>query len=399
MRQDADSREIALGDGLMRVPERLLLAHARGKVLFVCGAGVSKPAGLPLFDTLVVKVYERLDPPVHRALANVQENRSAWRACCTGLNDVQTAEVARFAEGEYDVTLGMLERRRDGPGSAESTVREAVADVLREQNEPAAIHRSIIRLADRGGAVSVATTNFDLLLERAGEEFGPRPRTHSLAAMPRPTEKAGFSGVFHLHGALEDRPGFPSELVLSDQDFGDFYLRRRIVPDFVYDAARLYSLVLVGYRAQDPPMRYLLNAVAADGIHFGDIQERYSFVGSPERDPVELAEWKSRGITPIYYDCRCNHRQLARGLERWAELSAAFEGESTAVDEEVRRIVNVTRSEASQPDQEMFEHLFRRANAKEREHLADVARKAGADLGWLDAILGVVREGGRPAVG
>ena len=293
----------------------------------------------------------------------------------------------------------MLERRRDGPGSTESTVRGAVADILRKQSEPAAIHRSIIRLADRGVAVSVATTNLDLLLERAGEEFGPSPRTHSLAAMPRPTEKADFSGVFHLHGALEEREGFPSELVLSDQDFGAFYLRRRVVPDFVYDAARLYSLVLVGYSAQDPPMRYLLNAVAADGIHFGDIQERYSFVGGPERDPVELADWKSRGITPIYYDSQCDHRQLARGLERWAELSSAFAGESTAVDEEVRRIVSVTRSAASQSDLEMFEHLFRRANAKEREHLADVVKRSGADLGWLDAILGVLREDGRAAVG
>ena len=55
-----------------------------------------------------------------------------------------------------------------------------------------------------------------------------------------------------------------SDLVLTDQDFGEFYLRRRVVPDFIYDAARLYHLVLVGYSASDAPMRYLLNAEATD---------------------------------------------------------------------------------------------------------------------------------------
>lgn len=33
-----------------------------------------------------------------------------------------------------------------------------------------------------------------------------------------------------------------SELVLSDQDFGEFYLRRRGIPDFIYDAERLAIL-------------------------------------------------------------------------------------------------------------------------------------------------------------
>ncbi len=72
-----------------------------------------------------------------------------------------------------------------------------------------------------------------------------------------------FNGVLHIHGALDRNPERTSDLIISDQDFGEFYLRRRIVPDLIYDAARLYNLVLVGYRANDPPMKYLLDAVAA----------------------------------------------------------------------------------------------------------------------------------------
>ena len=45
-RTPVSDRVISLGSGLAAIPERLLLAHARGEVLFIAGAGISKPAGL-----------------------------------------------------------------------------------------------------------------------------------------------------------------------------------------------------------------------------------------------------------------------------------------------------------------------------------------------------------------
>ena len=184
-----------------------------------------------------------------------QRPETDWRACCLDLTEEQTAEVGRFAAGEYDVVLGMLERRVDGQATRRSQVRTSVAEILRaKESRPAPIHSALIHLADRGNAVSIVTTNFDRLLEKAGERLKPRPTTYSLGAIPRPTERGEFSGVFHIHGALPRNPRQTSDLVVTDQDFGDFYLRRRVVPDFIYDAARLYHLVLVGYSANDPPM-------------------------------------------------------------------------------------------------------------------------------------------------
>ena len=53
MRNSAISdRVIPLGSGLAAIPERLLLAHARGEVLFIAGAGISQPANLPDFRGL-----------------------------------------------------------------------------------------------------------------------------------------------------------------------------------------------------------------------------------------------------------------------------------------------------------------------------------------------------------
>ena len=196
--------------------------------------------------------------------------------------------------------------------------------------------------------------------------------------------------MLHIHGALDRNPARFSDLVLSEQDLGEYYLRRRIVPDLIYDAARLFHLVMVGYSANDPPMRYLLNAVAADGARFSDLKERFTFVGSGEIDPVELEEWRARGITAIHYKARKeDHSVLGDVLERWADLSA-INGKTRTVDVEIRRIVRASRSAAPEADRELFDHLFRRGHANERIHLAGLASAAKAEPGWLDSIMDIV---------
>lgn len=393
MKLAANDRGIALGDGLPPIPERLLLAHARGEVLLICGAGISRPAGLPDFRQLVIDVYESLDAAIHEVVAGSPDSASEQsKPKRSRLNHRQLAEVKRFEKEDYDVVLGMLERRLDDRTRGDSSVRREVANRLRAKgNKPAPIHRALMRLADRGGTMTIVTTNFDLLLEAAARRLPYPAETYSLGSIPRPTRRTDFAGVLHIHGALDRNPSRVSELVLSDQDFGEFYLRRRAVPDFIYDAARLFHLVLVGYSTNDPPMRYLLNAVAADHARFDDLKERFTFVGSATHDPVALEDWKARGITPIPYDCKNRHEVLRKTLERWAELSA-INGKTDAVDKEIRRIVKVPRATAPEPDRDLFDHLLRRSNDSERNRLSTLASDAKADLGWLDAIMSVCKE-------
>lgn len=389
----AQDRIISLGSGLTAIPERLLLAHARGEVLFICGAGVSRPAALPDFRDLVIDVYKVLDASVHSVLAGLPRGTcNQWEADVSILNDPQRAEVRRFIIGDYDVVLGMLERRLDGQTHGNSRVRHAVAKRLRAAgNKPAPIHRALMRLADRGGASTIVTTNFDLLLECAGKRLGSLIQTYSLGSIPRPSRQMDFAGVLHIHGALDPNTHRVSELILSDQDFGEFYLRRRIVPDFIYDAARLFNLVLVGYSANDPPMRYLLNAVAADGTRFVDLKERFTFIGASTPDPVAIEDWKARGITPIHYDDRNNHSVLRNTLERWAKLSA-INGRIDHVSAEIRRLVKAPRAASPDENRDLFDHLIRRSNPSERVRLSTLASDAKADFGWLDAIIKIGAE-------
>src|ERR1700693_3341266 len=87
-------RIISLGPGLAAIPERLLLAHARGEVLFIAGAGISQPAGLADFRGLALKVYQKLDAAVYPLISKVpREACNQWSADLSGLTHRQAAEV------------------------------------------------------------------------------------------------------------------------------------------------------------------------------------------------------------------------------------------------------------------------------------------------------------------
>jgi hypothetical protein len=349
------------------------------------------PANLPDFRTLVIGVYEVLDSAIH-ALISTYEHGDPVPSLHT-LSYQQAAEVKRFVDRDYDVVLGMLERRMDRqPGSA-SQVRRTIAELIRKAGtKPAPVHHALMRLADRGGVVTIVTTNFDLLLQAAAsKKVKSDLPTYALGGMPRPGRNAEFNGVLHIHGALDRDPAKFSDFVVTDHDFGEFYLRRRTVPDFIYDAARLYHLVLIGYSANDPPMRYLLNAVAADGARFDDLKERFTFVGQKDPDPIADEDWKGRGITPVSYNSKDKHAALLRTLDRWASLSAV-NGDPKVVDSEVKRIVKCKRNEAIDADRDLFDHLIRRSDNTTRIRLTGLASKSGADLGWLDAIIAVGTE-------
>ena len=183
-------RWAVLGPGLPPLPERLLLAHAQGRVLFIAGAGVSQPAGYPSFRKLTLDVYQTLDKRVFAALEKLPDPPDNTAERITGvLSANQAAEVDRFLSGDFDVVLGMLERRLDTNEHASSRVRQAIGAALRG-NVPAVIHESLLRLANRGNATTIATTNFDLLFEEVNRRKRMGVQSYALGSNPRGAERA-----------------------------------------------------------------------------------------------------------------------------------------------------------------------------------------------------------------
>lgn len=405
-----DEQSILLGEGLAPLPKKLLDSHASGKVMFLVGAGVSQNSGLVDFKRLVLEVYRTFDRKIYDILTkNNLEMNKIKEKIFLGLGNSQQAakqkaEINRFIKEDYDVVLGMIKEREENEASGYGTPSyypESLITELLSKKKPHNIHKSLIQLARRGidkktghYRTAIATTNFDLLLEDAAKELGTELESYSLGEIPTPEhpDHGDFSGIFHIHGKLNgENPKRINKLILTDCDFGEWYLRKKIIPDFIYDVARNYSWVLVGYRANDPPMRYLLNAIANDKHRYKDIEPRYVFLASNVASAEDIADWESRDITPIVYQLNIKSKQqhdvLINTLKRWADLSPANSG--NIIDQEIKRIMTRPLKNVTKSDKDIIEYFV--LNEK-KQHLTALDG-IEIDLTWLDIIQGIQENG------
>jgi NAD-dependent SIR2 family protein deacetylase len=332
------------------VPEDLISAQLGGDVVFVVGAGVSARVGLPLFGGLVRKVYARLGqaaPQTRDSLADAAET-DAW------------------AGNEWDRALGLLERRLVYPNpnrpELRNVVREAVAEILRPPRRASIAHRDILDISrDAAGRSRVVTTNFDTLFERAWQKTGRDRLASSVGPGLAAVGSSDFHGVMHIHGRIAHaRLGIvASNLVLTSADFGEAYLRSGWASRFVYDLLRRYTLVFVGYAADDPPMRYMLEATEAGRLHFPDLRRAYAFAPfgeTPRSDEGSvLARWRAKGLVPIPYENRDqSHDSLYRSLSTWADC--ARDPAAWAAGE-IARITRASFADASEPTRAKVKYL------------------------------------------
>lgn len=292
------------------IPSELIAAQERGEVVFVCGAGVSMTVGLPSFRELVEKIYTDVG--------------DSW----TG----HVAEVEGMAANAYDRVIRCLERRLGGDdGKLVQRVRERIRIAVRKGLVPLegdlSAHFDILRLScDAELRNRLVTTNFDTLFERAWiakNGAANSIKSHAGASMPGPLA-AGFAGVLHLHGRIIDQDLHleESDLVLTSAEFGEAYLRSGWATRYVYDLVRATTVVIVGYTADDPPMRYLLEAIDADRERFKDLRAVYAFVPHKPGEGARQCElWKSKGAIPIPYEIPTekDHVRLYASLGLWAQ--------------------------------------------------------------------------------
>jgi len=297
------------------VPEELIRSQLSGEALFVVGAGVSKRVGLPLFDDLTRDVYAAINqatPDQPATLADIAE-KDAWDA------------------RQWDRVLGLLEKRIVYPTpnvpEIHNPIRNAVGQILQAGSRNLTPHKNILAVSsDSSGRPRIVTTNFDTLFERAWRRlYGGKPRTFSGPGLPA-VGAPEFHGIIHLHGRIDDRHlGLDTtDLVLTSADFGEAYLRSGWASRFVYDLLRRYTLVFVGYAADDPPMRYMLEATEAGRLKFPDLKKAYAFadVGVTDNDGDVRVRWRAKGLDPILYqNGDGSYGALYSTLMEWANFS------------------------------------------------------------------------------
>ena len=287
------------------VPDRLLQAHEDGNVVFFCGAGISAPAGLPEFGGLVQQLYQ----------------------CFKG--DPNPLQQRAMRTKQYDVAVGLLESEvRDG----RQQVRKALANILlstRETSKATATHRALLTLASsRENQIRLVTTNFDRLFEQtiasiAASNSGDKslsPERFSAPLLPIP--KSRWHGLVFLHGLLPEQPspGDLEQLVVSSGDFGLAYLAERWAARFVSELFRNFIVCFVGYSLNDPVLRYMTDALAADHLLGESPPEMFAFGSySQGKESDQAAEWGAKNVTPILYKMHRRHAYLHGTLQAWAE--------------------------------------------------------------------------------
>lgn len=280
------------------IPERLLQIHEEGRVVFFCGAGISYPAGLPGFDGLARRLYESLGVTP---------------------NCVQQAALKAH---QYDTAIALLEDDHVGGRVA---VRKELASILTSADaSPKATmtHEALLTLGRRrDGKLRLVTTNFDRLFQAVIDRNSLSVEIYKAPLLPVPKNR--WDGLVYLHGLLPAalRDSALDCLVVSSGDFGLAYLTERWAARFVGELFRHYTVCFVGYSLNDPVLRYMTDALAADRQRGEAQPEMYAF-GSHKKgkETVSEAEWRAKNVTPILYRETKDHRYLHKTLQRWSEI-------------------------------------------------------------------------------
>lgn len=283
------------------IPDALLHAHEEGRVVFFCGAGISYPAGLPGFKGLVEQIY---------------------RLNGTALSDI---EREAFDRGQFDATLDLLERRLPGQRLA---VRRKLAEVLKpnlRRKGATDTHASLLPLArSREGALRLVTTNFDRVFHTAAKRTGQAFEAYAAPMLPIP-KNSRWNGLVYLHGLLPEKADDTAlnRLVVTSGDFGLAYLTERWAARFVSELFRNYVVCFVGYSINDPVLRYMMDALAADRMLGVVTPQAWAPADcEPGQEHGKAIEWEAKGVRPILYHVPTgshDHSALHRTLHAWAD--------------------------------------------------------------------------------
>ncbi|HID98675.1 MAG TPA: hypothetical protein EYP59_00055 [Thiotrichaceae bacterium] len=301
------------------IPDELLIARDEGRVVFFCGAGVSRArAKLSDFFGLANNVIQNLHVPTdHPACKLLNEAREIDKR--TGINGLISA----------DRIFSLLERdflARD--------IESAVAKALQPSPDvDLSAHHILLDLATTPeGKVRLVTTNFDRLFDDCNSELlvWQAPR------LPEPSSPDKMDGIIYLHGCTnKNYSGAEGDtFILSSSEFGSAYISDGWATAFVKKIIDQYIVVFVGYSADDPPVQYLLEGLNKNKRK--GLRGVYAFQsGTPNE---ASGKWYHKGIEAIAYTEEDGHRALWETLEAWAVRAKAPE-------EWYRSVIEITKKE------------------------------------------------------
>ena len=286
------------------IPDELLWERDEGKVVFFCGAGVSRAyANLPDFFGLATKVADYLEADKDSAAYQLIHQRDGNEK-----NNVVGGSVSA------DYIFGLLER-----DFFQKDIEEAVASALKpkkqdspKKSEYLKAHRILLDLAtNRHGKIRLVTTNFDRLFEQCRKKV----KIWQPPKLPDPSRVDEMDGIVYLHGlATKDYKGAEGDgFILSTSQFGKAYLAEGWATQFIRQILDNYTIVFVGYSADDPPVQYLLEA-----LHKMKATHKKIYAFQSDDGEEVINRWKYKGVMPICFPAG-GYDILWKTLEAWAK--------------------------------------------------------------------------------
>lgn len=379
---------VSLVSGGPGLPVEILHSFREERLVFFCGAGISMP-DLPSFRGLTLEAIHAARLPVD--VDGLPRDEAIRDAFCREL---------------YDKALDILERSVQGSsGQLRQFVRTRLTRDLAD-GHTTDLHGALLDLArlrpGRDGGprgYRLVTTNFDNRFELARPEIRGRwTRAAPLLSRPSPT---ALHHVTFLHGRIETEqdPLDPEcrSLVLTSADFGEAYLRDGYAARFVLELFSEFTVVFVGYGLNDPVMRYLMDAFAAERARGGRFREAYAFASEKGNPKLQDALWRSKSVVPILYRELHDsnpHRLLEETVVEWARRHrAGLDGYKVVFAEALRPFQPATDQVEPQESLTNLAWTLAQNEGLVAEHFASYSelRSDGSntrpDISWLGPIL------------
>jgi Domain of unknown function (DUF4020)/SIR2-like domain len=255
------------------IPWELIQAQREDRLVIFVGAGASRssPSDLPDFRQLAARI---------------------------------TADSGVTVTSDHlenpDVLLGDL---KDQHGV---DVHQRVAHLLGlGSSRPNRLHEAIAALASASPQVRIVTTNYD---EHLSEALTAQAATFTQETAPALPLGDDFGGIVYLHGRLG---GAVRQLVVTDADFGQAYLRDAWATRFLERMFSRYTVLFVGYSHSDVVVTYLGRGLRSDTARF------------VLTDDPDSLRWRRLRISPVPYPNQDgSHGALAEAILGWASWAS-----------------------------------------------------------------------------
>jgi hypothetical protein len=278
------------------IPRELRKACADGNAIFFCGAGVSQSAHMPGFKKLTNKLIERLSPDP----------------------DSKITKLISFYHNPTHVKAGipvpyadLYQELYDEFGEAQ--VENEMSAILKanESNDPSR-HRLLCQLSENDNGPQIITTNADNLFQQI----------HTDGYEPPNLPTADFNGIVYLHGKWKKPDeGFERKnYIFSSADFGRAYLSEGWATRFIKNLLLSgKSIVFIGYSADDPPIKFLLQALHTDGKKH-PLYAFASFTPGTQTPERIQQEWFNKGVHVMPYPDIDDHSALWNSIQAWNQM-------------------------------------------------------------------------------